>query len=94
MIIDGSMDWQEVHELPAGAILIDPADGYAYQVRRHGEWPGETWLCPVSDEYAFIVRREDSARHGPRVGTYMPDGGSLELIWTPPAANPAPQAMR
>ena len=83
----GADDWQAVHELPDGAILIDES-GHAYQVERPktregvARWPGETWLSPASDEYAFVVRREDTPGVGPKVGTYRPEG-NLTLVWQP-----------
>lgn len=87
-VYSGADEWQAVHDLPDGAILID-GNGHAYQVERpktHDgveRWPGETWLSPASDEYAFIVRREDAPGVGPKVGMYVPDGGSLTLVWRP-----------
>lgn len=80
-------EWQALHDLPDGAILIDEA-GHAYQVERprtsSGEelWPGETWVSPVSDEYAFIVRHEDVPRVGKKILGYEPDG-TLTLVWQP-----------
>lgn len=81
VIHSGADDWQSVHELPTGAILIDDS-GDAYQVTRHDAWPGEVAICPVSDEYAFIVRREASKHGDPKIGQYLPQG-NLTLIWTP-----------
>jgi hypothetical protein len=86
-IYSSADEWQSVHDLPTGAILVDD-EGHAYQVERpkdhHGvdRWPGETWISPASDEYAFIVRREADERHGPKVGSYEPDG-NLTLVWKP-----------
>ena len=80
--IDGANDWQEVHDLPAGTILVD-GDGHAYQVARSERWPGETWLCPASDGWAFIVRTEADPMIGPKVGSYPPAGGVLSPIWEP-----------
>lgn len=88
LIFDDADDWQALHDLPDGAVLIDDT-GHAYQVNRprdrHGveRWPGEIWVNPVSDEYAFIVRREASKLE-PRVGSYKPEG-KLTLVWQPPA---------
>lgn len=86
-IYSGADDWQALHELPDGAILID-GDGHAYQIQRPKDrdgferWPGETWASPVSDEYAFIVRHDDVPGVGRKVGSYMPEG-NLTLVWQP-----------
>ena len=80
--ITGANEWQEVHDLPEGAVLVD-GRGVAYQVRRGPRWNGETWLCPVSDEYAFIVRREANPMIGDKVGMYLPEGDALTLVWQP-----------
>lgn len=73
-MIYSSADWQAIHDLPEGAVLIDD-HGTAWQLTRTDG--AETWLSPVSDEYAFIVRR--NATPNSRSWTT----GNLELVWKP-----------
>jgi hypothetical protein len=52
--------YADLLELPAGTVVQD-ADGNVWCVKKH---QAETWLCPFSDEYAFIVRDGSTHAHG------------------------------
>lgn len=67
-------DWQWVHELPDHTILVTP-EGHAYQVIRYKNFPSEVWLCPISDEYAFIIRQ------GSHSDYYEPS--PMKEVWRP-----------
>lgn len=71
-------DWWKVCDLPNGTILVDD-EGTAYQVTRprNPATPGETWVCPMSDEYATIVQPDGVAWIAADVA-----GGFTE-VWRP-----------
>ena len=73
--ITGENNWQEVHDLPVGTILVD-GEGRAFQIERHDLWLDRTWGNPVSDEYSFVVSRGGH-------DSFTPDGDILIEVWRP-----------
>lgn len=53
-------DYQQLHDLPQHQVVRDAA-GRVWCVVKPKSQPGDTWLVPFSDEYAYIVSTETSA---------------------------------
>ena len=75
-------DWQALHDLPVGTVLIDP-DGHAYQIGRSDREPGRTTLHAAGSEEDMEVTVEPFMSWGEarRFDREMPD--SLVEVWRP-----------
>jgi hypothetical protein len=50
-------DYSAVLAMPEGTVVRDSA-GLVWLIKRHRD---ETWLCPFSDEYAFMIKPDGTA---------------------------------